>query len=121
MHTRIPFFFTSLSLTDQYLVKDSPPPQRLRLHSRSGCGVCSVACQDFIIIPLKNNFAGRSGASQRSCRSVRSSRTHCFGSALRWGAREEGREGVTLLTESHKTDLRQIDHGDEGRGQEDDT
>lgn len=53
-----PLFFTSLSLTDQYLVKDFPPPQRLRLHSRSGCGVCSVACQDFIIIPLKNNSRG---------------------------------------------------------------
>lgn len=113
-----PLFFTSLSLTDQYLVKDFPPPTSPSSFTlRMRCVFSGMP--GFHYNTVEKQLAGRSGASQRSCRSVRSSRTHCFGSALQWGG--QGREGVTLLTESHKTDLRQIDHGDEGRGQEDDT
>lgn len=83
--------------------------------------MCSVACQDFIIIPLKNNSRGALEPPSAPAGLFVLLGLTALVLPSGGGAGEEGREGVTLLTESHKTDLRQIDHGDEGRGQEDDT
>lgn len=80
--------------------------------------MCSVACQDFIKIPLKNNSRGALEPP-----SAPAGLFVLLGLTALVLPSGGGRTGgkVTLLTESHKTDLCQIDHGDEGRGQEDDT
>ena len=106
LHTQDPFLQLCHSLINFWLRFFAPK----RLH------VCSVACQDYFfifIIPLKNNSRG--ALQPPSAPAGLFVLLGLTALVLPSGGGERG--GVTLLTESQITNICQIDHGDEGRGQ----